>query len=378
MLNNVEWGEYSLSELFEIQKTKGFNKDKLTTGSEYDYVTRTSQNNGILKETGFVNKSNINPAGIWSLGLLQMNFFYRPKPWYAGQFVRKIVPKMELSQKTILFFTTLLNKKRDELLSVLVRDVDKTFLNAKVNLPTINGQINFDFIENFITQLELERLRELSAYLSITGLENYTLNDEEKAELAALSDVKFGIFKIEKVLSWQKHISELNPLDLDSLSVSDEKKYPFYGQATINNGVIEYRNLNDDVLNNKLSKPTILIHSNNQNIVFLETPFYLKDGHGATSVLQSEELDNLNAQFIIGAIQKVISKKFAYNNKATKIALKNTEITLPIKSDNTPDYDYMSKVILATQKLVIKDVVLYSKQKIEVDNDIVARRAYNL
>lgn len=61
----------------------------LTVGDGYDYVTRTSQNQGILQSTGFVNQENVNDAGVWSLGLLQMDFFYRNKPWYAGQFVRK-------------------------------------------------------------------------------------------------------------------------------------------------------------------------------------------------------------------------------------------------------------------------------------------------
>lgn len=39
----------------------------LTDGYEYDYVTRTSQNQGVLQTTGFVNKEHINPAGVWSL-----------------------------------------------------------------------------------------------------------------------------------------------------------------------------------------------------------------------------------------------------------------------------------------------------------------------
>ena len=70
--------------MFEIENTLSFNKEVLTKGTTYDYVTRTSQNQGILQETGFVNSENINSVGTWSLGLLQMDFFYRDKPWYAG------------------------------------------------------------------------------------------------------------------------------------------------------------------------------------------------------------------------------------------------------------------------------------------------------
>ncbi len=120
--------------------------------------------------------------------------------------------------------------------------------------------------------------------------------------------------------------------------------YPFYGQATINNGIISYHQLTRKVLNNESGKPTILIHSNNQNIVYLETPFYLKDGHGATSVLQSEKLNKINQMFIIASIDKVIKSKYSYNNKATKIELKNTVINLPTKNGMV-DFEFMESFI---------------------------------
>lgn len=97
-------------------------------------------------------------------------------------------------------------------------------------------------------------------------------------------------------------------------------------------------------MNNKNGKPTILIHSNNQNIVYLETPFYLKDGHGATSVLQCEKLNKLNQMFIIASIDKVIKSKYSYNKKATKIELKNTVIALPTKNGKV-DFDFMTSFI---------------------------------
>lgn len=127
-MENVKWAEFKLGDLFEIQNTLSFNKDALVSGTDYDYVTRTSQNQGILQETGFVNKENINSSGNWSLGLLQMDFFYRHKPWYAGQFVRKVIPKIKLTNSSILFFSVILNQQKQHLLSVLVRDFDKLFV----------------------------------------------------------------------------------------------------------------------------------------------------------------------------------------------------------------------------------------------------------
>ena len=384
-----------MGELFEIQNTLSFNKDKLVDGNDFDYVTRTSQNQGILQETGFVNEENINPAGTWSLGLLQMDFFYREKPWYAGQFVRKIVPKIELNKSSILFFTVIFNKQKQNLLSGLVRDVDKAFLTAKIHLPTQNGQIDFAFMENFIVELEerriqemeVERIVELEAYLRVTGLSDYILTEEERAVLEAfrsgkiswggvklldkqqVKDIEWRVFRMEDVLEWQPQ-KEIDPLKLDKLKDKNQKLYPFYGQATLNNGIISYNQLVEEVLNNKEGKPTILIHSNNQNTIYLESPFYLKDGHGATSVLQSKKLNKLNALYFMSSIKKVILSKYSYNAKATKIELKNTLISLP-SVQGKPLYDYMEVFIRAVQKLVIKDVVQYAERKVAATRAVV-------
>ena len=55
-LSEIKWGEYRLGDLFEIQNTLSFNADQLTFGTEYDYITRTSLNQGILQETGFFSR----------------------------------------------------------------------------------------------------------------------------------------------------------------------------------------------------------------------------------------------------------------------------------------------------------------------------------
>ena len=104
-MNKVKWGKFKVDQLFKIENTLSFNTNELVSGKEFDYVTRTSQNQGVLQKTGFVNSENINQAGNWSLGLLQMDFFYRQNPWYAGQFVRKIIPKIETKISIVLLDT---------------------------------------------------------------------------------------------------------------------------------------------------------------------------------------------------------------------------------------------------------------------------------
>lgn len=369
-MQKVKWGEFRLGDLFEVRKGKRLPERVLVeTKGNIALINQSTQNNMIARYSGLQELNEIYKKNAITFGVNTKGLAYQTNDFYTIADVL-FLKSVFLNEKNANYFITTIKKQ-------LPSDGwDKIFGLSQmkdlfVQLPIKNDQIDFEFIESFIAELEAQRIAELEAYLLVTGLKDYTLTNEEQAALNKLRTVTWGKFKIEDVLVWQKNISELNPLHLDELSISSEQKYPFYGQATINNGIIEYRHLKDDLLNNKLGKSTILIHSNNQNTVYLDTPFYLKDGHGATSVLQSENLDKVTAQFLMSSIKKVILQKYSYNAKATKIELKNTVINLSVKSDNVPDYDYMRLVISAIQKLVIKDVVLYADKKIAATKKVV-------
>ena len=72
--------------------------------------------------------------------------------------------------------------------------------NALLNIPTQNGSIDFAFMENFIAELEAERIAELEAeriaeleaYLKVTGLGDYILTEEERAVLEAFRNGKIS------------------------------------------------------------------------------------------------------------------------------------------------------------------------------------------
>lgn len=306
------------------------------------------------------------------------NVFYRDFDYKIVTHARIFTLEGQYSKNTMLYLTASL-KYLKKIYSYNDMCSWNKIKDREVPLPSKDGKtIDFEYIDSYITELEYERITELDKYLSVSGLNNYNLTDEDSYILSTHhyqrenqdSDVKYKKFKIEEFLNWQPQ-KEIDPLKIPKLTTNNVIKYPFYGQATINNGVISYLSLNEKVLNNKESKPTILIHSNNQGIVYLETPFYLKDGHGATSVLQSDWLNEKNAQYLITSIKKVIVNKYSYNEKATKIALKNTYIELPVDSNGEIDYKYMEKYIEAIEKKVIKDVVDYKDKVINKTKEVV-------
>lgn len=325
----------------------------LVEGSEYDYVTRTSQNQGILQTTGFVNEDNINSAGNWSLGLLQMDFFYRDKPWYAGQFVRKITPKIDIkSRSAITFFSTLLNKQKPILLSVLVRNVDEVFNNTIISLPVKNGEIDFQFMENFV--------RELEAYLALTGLKDYVLSDAENQAIESFNkgEVQWGEFRFDYIFNNIQQGRRLKKQDQIKGNI------PFIMAGVTNTGLVNY-----------ISNPVASFPKNSITIDIFGNAFYRSYDFGAgddTGVYWNSEKGYSKEVmlFLTKASEKALEGRFSYGKKLRSSQSLMEKMMLPIK-DGAIDYEYMELLISAIQKIVIKDVVQYADQKIEITKELI-------
>ncbi|WP_273443360.1 restriction endonuclease subunit S [Treponema berlinense] len=373
-MQTVKWGEFKLGDLFEIENTLSFNSDRLVDGAEYDYITRTSLNQGILQTTGFVNEENINPAGTWSLGLLQMDFFYRNKPWYAGQFVRKIVPKITIPENAILFFQTLLNLQKPILLQVLVRHVDETFRNTKIHLPQMqDGTIDFDFMESFIRELEEERIRELSAYLTVSGLSDATLTEREKLALQNFDTLEWQEFRMGDLFD-RVSTAKLpyKAADLPKEATA-ENPLPCLTSSFMNQGLNYYApKENATVLKHVISIPS---NSDVYRAYYQSHDFtVLSDAYAICWNLNDREISAQEYLFMVACINQVTDLPiYSYKNKLGGWnVVQDKYIMLPVR-DGAPDYATMQNFISAVQKLVIKDVVKYAEDKINATKKVVKK-----
>lgn len=358
-LGTVKWGEYKLGTLFDIENTLSFNAEKLVDGTKYDYVTRTSINQGILQTTGFVNESNINASGTWSLGLLSMDFFYRRKPWYAGQFVRKIIPNISIPEKAVPFFSTILNKQKPILLSVLVRSVDETFKNISIKLPEIaDGEIDFDFMESFIAELEAERVAELSAYLTVSGLDNYELSSDEENALKNYQSLKWDTYNLEKLFGKSTRGKRLKGDDRIAGTL------PFVTAGEASEGISAYISNEVEVFEKNTTTIDMFGSAKYRN--------YIYGGDDHIAVVHTENLPKYASIFVTTAIHKSSHNgQFDYGHNFYAKDADALYISLPVNEAGNPDYDKMAIIISAIHKLVIKDVVAYSDRKIKATKAVV-------
>lgn len=343
----------------------------LTVGDGYDYVTRTSQNQGILQSTGFVNQENVNDAGVWSLGLLQMDFFYRNKPWYAGQFVRKVIPLISMTRHYVLYFQTLLNKLKPKLLSGLVRDVDETFLSSHFILPMKNGEIDFLYIENYIKTLEAERIETLEAYLTVTGLKEYhlTKNDEKILDrFAKLSDTESRVEYLGTYTLSDLFYLNSSKRKYNANSIEFGGEFPYVARGESNNGIRGYITEPEEFLN---PAGSISFGQDTATMFYQKEAYFTGD---KIKILQAKdiELDRFTGQYIITAMRKSFSTFSWGSSSFNEHVLKSVEVSLPTQN-NQPDYTFMSDFIKVIEKLVIKDLVEWTDKKIQATKEVVAQ-----
>lgn len=343
-----------------------FNTDRLVEGDKYDYVTRTSFNQGVLRTSGFVNQENINQSGTWSLGLLQLDFFYRKKPWYAGQFVRKIIPKFNTTDEIGLFFTTILNGLKQKLSSVLVRNIDSTFLNSNISLPiSQDGEIDFEYIISFISGIKSNHTKHLREYIIENELNDCNLTCIEQESLRSIKngDIQWGEHKIEDIfekvptvkLSYQAKELPEEPIE--------EYILPCLTSSFRNQGLNYYAPKDRaTILKNVISIPS---NSDVYRAYFQSNEFtVLSDAYAIRWKDKSRKISQNQYLFMVMCINKVTDLPiYSYKNKLGGWnVVKNKYIQLPV-IDGSIDYDFMENLISAIKKLTIKDVVSYVAKK---------------
>ena len=305
-----------------------------------------------------------------------MDFFYRKKPWYAGQFVRRITPKIAIRESSILFFTTLLNKQKPRFLSVLVRDVDKVFLSTKIKLPTHNFEIDFDFMESFVAELEAQRVAELSAYLTVSGYDNYELSAEELNALrrfSNLNDDHWGTYTVGNL--FEKVATKKLPYKAKELpkQPTDDYVLPCLTSSFQNQGLNYYApKAGATVLNNVISIPS---NSDVYRAYYQTRDFtVLSDAYAIRWKSGKVELSPNQYLFMVMCINKVTDLSiYSYKNKLGGWnVVKNKEIRLPEK-DGKIDFAFMDTFISVIKKLAIKEVVLYSDRKIAATKELFSK-----
>ncbi|MCI6564783.1 MAG: restriction endonuclease subunit S [Campylobacter sp.] len=342
-----------------------------------NFIGRTFENNGIQ---GKIKKQKFEPNAPFTITATVIGNYkyvkYQKEPYYCSQNINKLTPKpifIKWSEKIAIFLMTniwrFVSMYDGQQGGYKLDDIK----NHKIQLPiTASGEINFDFMESFIAELEAERVRELEAYLKATGLSDTTLSSDEYNAFYTWNSRIWQEFKIgdlfEKLkLGFKKSKFEK---DTDVSKIKNiEFQIPLVNAKDGDNGIMYYGKKQDfdtatmtiDIVNDG-AVSTGNVYPQPQETGVLYNAYLIKSKFDISKNLLF---------FFATTIQKSIKLKFSYELKASWERVKNENIKLPITANGEIDFDFMENFIKAIQKLIIKDLVIWSQKKIEATKQVV-------
>lgn len=353
-LNEVKWGEFKIGDLFEILSyKKRFDANKVQLEKQgHPYIVRTALNNGLK---GFLNEDEkyLNDGNTISFGQDTATMFYQEKPYFTGDKIKILKPKYSrFGKANALFFITEMTKSFSNFSWGSTSFSVDTISDQQVSLPvTPENKIDFDFMEAFIRELEEERIRELAAYLKVSGFDNYELSKCESEALAYFNELKWKEFNLENLYGKSTRGKRLKSAD------RIKGDLPFVTAGEADTGISAY-----------IGNEVEIFSKNTTTIDMFGSAKYRNYDYGAddhVAVVHTEKLPKHAAVFVTAAVHKAShTGKFDYSNNFYASDADELNIMLPVTSDDSPDYAFMETFISAVQKLVIKDVVLYADKKI--------------
>ncbi|MCQ2720884.1 restriction endonuclease subunit S [Helicobacter pylori] len=386
-LNAIKWGEFKLGDLFEVLSSKKIyhaNTIKIhdtQIENSYPYVVRAATNNGIkgfiIDDPTFTNEKN-------TLSFAQDTFtvFYQKQPYFTGNKVKILKPKFAFKSPKILHFISAILQFILKPLTWGLGSTTESIAEFKFSLPlkpTAKTQtledIDFDFMEKFIAELEQCRLAELQAYLKATGLENTTLSSDEENALNVFNNsiggntpcgLTWQSFKIVDIFE-VKNTRNILARDV----VKDSGTTPYLCASKENNAVNSYINYNADFLD---KGNCIFIGGKTFVVTYQQKDFYSNDSHNLALYLKdTHSKTKLNQLFIITCIYKALNNKYSWGDSISNTKIQNDSILLPTNPHGKIDFHFMHTLINALMKQTIQGVAEYCDAKIQATKEIISQ-----
>lgn len=360
-LSAVKWGEFRLTDIFVVKNTSNLLASDIIAGSgETPYLCASSENNAVSSYIKY-DKEHLEKGNCIFIGGKTFVVTYQSKDFYSNDshnlalYLKKGTP----SKAAFLYMASCVYKSLHRKYS-WGNSISKAKIQEDIiTLPISNGKIDFAFMDSFIAELEAERVAELSAYLTVSGLDNYELSGDEVQALQNYSLLTWKSFNLECLFGKSTRGKRLKGDDRVSGTL------PFVTAGEASEGISAY-----------ISNDVKIFEKNTTTIDMFGSAKYRNYKYGADdhiAVVHTETVPMKAAIFLTAAIHKAAhTGKFDYGHNFYAKDADALDIMLPAK-DGKPDYTTMETLISAVQKLVIKEVVLYANQKIETTKAVTKR-----
>ena len=364
-LKTVKWGEYKLGDLFDINPTKYYrlkNEEIISINGSVPLVSNASIDNGVMgfSKLKALNRGNSISCSDTTLGAETM--YYQKDDYIGYQHIQSLMPKFEPFNQAIASFiissahVSTSNSSYDYGHKFNRESMRKTVIFLPI---TKDNEIDFEFMESFVAELEAERVAELSAYLTVSGLDNYELSKEEEQAIGDYSSYDWKSFNLKALYGKSTRGKRLKSEDRIPGNL------PFVTAGEAEEGVSAFIGNDVEVFDKNTTTIDMFGSAKYRN--------YRYGGDDHVAIVHTEKVPMKAAIFVTSACHKAAhTGKFDYGHNFYAKDADALDIMLPSK-DGKPDYKSMELLISAIQKLVIKDVVLYADRKISGTKQVIGQ-----
>lgn len=320
LLSDRNWKAFSVEDIFKkIKRGRRFVLSAQKKG-EYPYISSRSSNNGIDSFTLPTSKNVLfsQSVGINNSGSVGIAFFHPYKAIFSDHVTTCISPAIK-NRYIGLFLVTALENGSKNRYSFNYEMNDYRLKRSKILLPVdSNGKPDYDFMENYMRQVETD--------LDLTLLNSVSnLQFEENPHQINLDKIRWESYIIGDVFNVA---SSPYSLDYNALpdSVKSSKQVPYVTRTSKSNGISSFIKDMSDNGQAPIPGNCITVGLDTATVNYQSLPFYSGQN---IHILRNDNLNKHNAIFLIPLLEKSL-EKFGWGGfSATLGRFRKNKILLP-------------------------------------------------
>ncbi|MFL0248027.1 restriction endonuclease subunit S [Candidatus Clostridium stratigraminis] len=356
-LQDREWKDYHLYDLFEIDPGNKFDRSKMTAYMpSVNFVGRSSTRNGVTAYVDRIDEVEPYKEGNMTIALGGEHLgscFIQKYPFYTSQNVVVLIPLQEMSENVKLFIAHLIRNESANNYLAFARELNahvKTDFIIKLPI-TKSGELDISFINEYISSLSYD-ISNVPEYFLDDGYEKafwYIDNiDQDKFEekyasskisdKISLSDRKWEPFVFHEIVQDIHNGKAYNKSDL---TIADGDDYVSYVTRTNENNGISLCVENKEY--DGLEKAKAITIGDTTATIFYQDHDFITGPH--IIVIRADWFNVYTANFLISILNKEKYRYPVFGRAFSKDLIKDTIVYLPVKEPRIPDYKFMEDYI---------------------------------
>ena len=351
--------EFTVRDLFTKKTMKGYPKSKenLTPNENGFYVygqnIKHQYDFKILMDDVYLHEVNPNhpilayTSSVGEIGLIEESFY---RSGDNGAFQALIPKNKAISRYELQYILTVLKGQFETYgyATSMAHIIDLSF-----SLPaTSKGEPDYEYMKNYMINLEKDHYLFISDFLNKTGLSNCELTDKEKELLSMKKDYKEfyidnrnlgGLFKVKNTHSILKEW------------IKKTGHYPYVTASEGNNSIAGYVDFDTEQIE---EGNCISIGGKTMVVTYQSKDYVSNDSHNLALYIDDIRGRTEKAQlFIVSAIKSALSHKYTWGDSISKSKIKSDKIMLPVTDAGNIDFEDMEEYNTAIEKSVMGNVL---------------------